>query len=845
MKKITTTLLAAIALILATKTNAQWNLAGNNNATATSVVGTTNAVPLRLATKNTPRLIIDTLGKVGIGTSSIPGMLTVKGSGGNPAAGWTIAGTPLFSGFGEQTVGNADYILNMASSLANSRPVFVGRRSRGTLAAPTSVSDNDYIMSFLSSAYDGTNFQNAATIDFYADGTPTKGGVPTRISFVTGSNSSNRTERLKVGSTGDFTFNNNQLFVQQSTGNVGVGNILPQAKMDINGNIKIADGSQGFGKILTSDSNGLASWKTPAATPAEIDPEVSSSATNKIPKWNGTTLTDGTIVDNGNVGIGEANPQGILHVSQITNFAGVTFNGTGLNDLVVDHTSYTLTTPTSYVIRVQDASADPNMIQLSNDGGVSFGVAIAISTNTITLAGQTKVTFDSTGGHTVGDQWEWTVNPNFKNMFIVRNGRVGIGTANPLARLHVADSSVVFTASGQAAANPANPPISGQGRRMMWYADKGAFRAGYVGSSNWDKDSIGNYSFACGSQTQAKGLGSTAMGGTTSASGVFSTAMGVLSIANGDFATAMGYGTKANSYASTVVGQFNDTTASSGTSSVSTDPAFIVGNGTALANRSSALTVLKNGNIGVGTVAPAFKLQVSTNSAAKPTSNTWTVASDARLKTNVSDYTEGLSTLEKIHPVWFTYNGKAGMPKETGVGVIAQELQKIAPYMVANWTYTDKESATSYLGVDNGAMTYMLINAVKELKLQSDDKDKTIADMQTRLARLETLLTNNSKTTATTNEQNVSFYSVLLSQNTPNPPVNNFTKINYEIPNGVSKAEMLITDQLGRSIKQIALNTFGKGTLNVDTKGLNYGTYNYTLLADGKMVDTKKMVVAK
>ena len=77
------------------------------------------------------------------------------------------------------------------------------------------------------------------------------------------------------------------------------------------------------------------------------------------------------------------------------------------------------------------------------------------------------------------------------------------------------------------------------------------------------------------------------------------------------------------------------------------------------------------------------------------------------------------------------------------------------------------------------------------------------------------------------------------------PAVNNFTKINYEIPNGVSKAEMLITDQLGRTIKQIALNTFGKGTLNVDTKGLSYGTYNYTLLADGKMVDTKKMVVVK
>lgn len=55
---------------------------------------------------------------------------------------------------------------------------------------------------------------------------------------------------------------------------------------------------------------------------------------------------------------------------------------------------------------------------------------------------------------------------------------------------------------------------------------------------------------------------------------------------------------------------------------------------------------------------------------------------------------------------------------------------------------------------------------------------------------------------------------------------------------------MLITDKLGRTIKQIALNNFGKGTLNVDTKGLNNGSYNYTLLVDGKLIDIKEMILA-
>ena len=44
-------------------------------------------------------------------------------------------------------------------------------------------------------------------------------------------------------------------------GNVGIGTANPTSKLDINGNIRIADGTQGDGKILTSDANGIASWQ--------------------------------------------------------------------------------------------------------------------------------------------------------------------------------------------------------------------------------------------------------------------------------------------------------------------------------------------------------------------------------------------------------------------------------------------------------------------------------------------------------------------------------------------------------------------------------------------------------
>lgn len=43
-------------------------------------------------------------------------------------------------------------------------------------------------------------------------------------------------------------------------GNIGIGVSNPEAKLDIAGNIKIADGTQSAGYVLTSDADGLAYW---------------------------------------------------------------------------------------------------------------------------------------------------------------------------------------------------------------------------------------------------------------------------------------------------------------------------------------------------------------------------------------------------------------------------------------------------------------------------------------------------------------------------------------------------------------------------------------------------------
>lgn len=147
---------------------------------------------------------------------------------------------------------------------------------------------------------------------------------------------------------------------------------------------------------------------------------------------------------------------------------------------------------------------------------------------------------------------------------LIKAQNVGIGTNAPAARLHVSDSSVLFSAAGIVPTIPGHPPVQGGGRRMMWYADKAAFRAGYINGNQWDENNIGNFSFATGRLTIASGDASTSMGARTTATGLSSTAIGSLTTAGGEYSTAMGKYTNATGYASTAIG---DSTSASGTMS--------------------------------------------------------------------------------------------------------------------------------------------------------------------------------------------------------------------------------------------------------------------------------------
>ena len=123
-------------------------------------------------------------------------------------------------------------------------------------------------------------------------------------------------------------------------------------------------------------------------------------------------------------------------------------------------------------------------------------------------------------------------------------------------------------------------------------------------------------------------------------------------------------------------------------------------------------------SVGLG-VTPLFQLHLSSNSAGKPVSALWTVASDRRLKKDIRPFGDGLDVLSRIQPIRYRYTGEGGLPTDVeGIGVIAQDLEPVAPYTIQRYgTVFDDETGRDEdaLGVDAGPLLFVMINAINEL----------------------------------------------------------------------------------------------------------------------------------
>ncbi len=123
---------------------------------------------------------------------------------------------------------------------------------------------------------------------------------------------------------------------------------------------------------------------------------------------------------------------------------------------------------------------------------------------------------------------------------------------------------------------------------------------------------------------------------------------------------------------------------------------------------------------------------VSNGQAYKPGGGSWAAISDARLKEDIHPYTRGLAELRALRPVRYKYKKEYWAASDRHfTGLIAQEVQDVVPEMVHPYKFQAiGDKLIDVLAVDPSDLTYMLINAVKELDAENQQ-------LKARLAALE------------------------------------------------------------------------------------------------------------
>ena len=177
-------------------------------------------------------------------------------------------------------------------------------------------------------------------------------------------------------------------------------------------------------------------------------------------------------------------------------------------------------------------------------------------------------------------------------------------------------------------------------------------------------------------------------------------------------------------------------------------------------------------------------------------------------------------------------------------GFIAQDMRKIFPELV-------DEDENGELSINYVGIIPLLVEALKEQQQQIAE----LKDAVKHPGRRQNQNNQNNKDKNTGNKSgSIGFnnassfdqYSQLpeLHQNSPNP-FNRETRINYYLPDEVSSATLYIYNMQGNQIKNYRLSVRGNASHTIHASELEPGMYLYTLIADGKEVSTKRMVLTE
>ena len=183
---------------------------------------------------------------------------------------------------------------------------------------------------------------------------------------------------------------------------------------------------------------------------------------------------------------------------------------------------------------------------------------------------------------------------------------------------------------------------------------------------------------------------------------------------------------------------------------------------------------------------------------------------------------------------------------ETGkiihTGFIAQEVEQAAGKLHYEFSGVDKPKNNNDLyGLRYADFVVPLVKAVQELSKKNDEKDALIADLQKQMNELKSLISTAGQPG---NNTAVLVGDASIQQNIPNP-VSNTTMIHYTLPKSYSSAKIIITDRNGKTLKDVAIKGTGNGNVTINTSGLIAGNYNYSLYINGRIVETKQMMISK
>jgi hypothetical protein len=233
--------------------------------------------------------------------------------------------------------------------------------------------------------------------------------------------------------------------------------------------------------------------------------------------------------------------------------------------------------------------------------------------------------------------------------------------------------------------------------------------------------------------------------------------------------------------------------------------------------------------------------------------------SDEKLKENIDSLENPMPQIMKIHGYHYNFKESAmkGMPtlakasySRKQIGFIAQELEKEFPELVYKPDSVRSTYAVNYIG-----MIPVLLEGLKNQQRQIDNlqkialsQEQDIIDLKNQVALLKN--GNSSKTKSAkvveteTIPSAITSNQIALYQNAPNP-FNQSTQIGYYIPDATQSATLYIYNMNGLQIKSIPIQTKGNGNVTINGSELKAGMYIYTLVADGKEIDTKRMILTE